>query len=198
MSRRQAERSETTRRELLRVARELFTDPGYSATPIEEVAERAGVTKGALYHHFRNKRELFQAVFEEIEQELVEKVIVAAAGAGDDVWEGMRLGVRAFLEASLDASVGRIVLLDGPSVLGWETWKEIDERYGYAVVRGSLESAMEAGIIARRPVDPLARLFLAALSEAALQIPRAPDTDVAMEEMSAAVWSILDSMRAKS
>ncbi len=178
------------------MARDLFADPGYAETTIHDVAERAGMTKGALYHHFPNKRTLFQAVFEEIEQELVEKVIVAAAGAGPDVWEGMRVGVRAFLEASIDPSVGRIVLIDGPSVLGWETWKEIDERYGFAIVKGSLEAAMEAGIIARRPVDPLALLFLAALSEAALQIARSSDTDKTMIEMTEAVESLLDSMRA--
>jgi AcrR family transcriptional regulator len=195
MSRRQADRSEATRRELVRVARELFTEPGYAATSIEDVADRAGVTKGAIYHHFRNKRELFQAGFEEIEQELVAKVIEAAGGAGADAFEALKLGTRAFLEASSDPAAGRIVLLDGPSVLGWETWKEIDDRYGFGLTRASLEVAMEAGVLARRPVDPLAHIFLAALSEAALQIARAPDTERAMKEMTDAVWSMLDSMR---
>lgn len=180
------------------MARELFTEPGYSRTPIEAVAERAGVTKGALYHHFQNKRDLFQAVFEELEKEVVEKVIVAASTAGDDIWEGLRLGVRTFLEGARDPAVGRIMLLDGPSVLGWDTWKEIDERYGLGVTRASLEAAMDAGVIERRPVVPLAQLFLAALSEAALQIARAPDTERAMEEMSDAIWSLLESLRVRS
>lgn len=197
MSTRQAERSEATRRELLRVARACFTERGYAGTRIEEVAEGAGVTKGALYHHFRTKKELFQAVFEELEQELIEKVVTAAGGAGGDVWGGMRAGVRAFLETALDPAVGRVVLLDGPSVLGWETWKEIDERYGFGITRASLQAAMDAGIVQRRPVDPLARLFLAALSEAALQIARAPDTDAAMQEMSDAVFALLDSLRVR-
>lgn len=197
MSTRQAERSETTRRELLRVARACFTERGYAGTRIEEVAEGAGVTKGALYHHFRTKKELFQAVFEELEQELIEKVVTAAGEAGADVWKGMRAGVRAFLETALDPAVGRVVLLDGPSVLGWETWKEIDERYGFGITRASLQAAMDAGIVQRRPVDPLARLFLAALSEAALQIARAPDTDAAMQEMSDAVFALLDSLRVR-
>jgi AcrR family transcriptional regulator len=192
---RQVERSEATRRQLLGVARALFTDPGYSQTPIEEIAERAGVTKGALYHHFRNKRELFRAVFEELEQELVAKVVEAAGAAGTDVWEGLRLGVRAFLEASRDPAVARVVLIDGPSVLGWEAWKEIDERYGFGITRASIEGAMEAGVIRRQPVDPLARIFLAALSEAAIQIARAPDADRAMEEMLGAVESMMESMR---
>lgn len=195
MSRRQAERSEATRGELIRVARELFAEPGYSATSIEDIAERAGVTKGAIYHHFRTKRDLFQATFEVLEKELVEKVIVAASVAGDDHLEGIRVGTRAFLEASLDPAVARIVLIDGPSVLGWETWKEIDERYGYAITSGSLQAAMDAGLLVKRPVEPLARLFLAALSEAALQIARAEDRERAMQEMTDAVWSIVDSMR---
>lgn len=195
MSRRQAERSEATRGELIRVARELFAEPGYAATSIEDIAERAGVTKGALYHHFRNKRDLFQAVFEVLETELVEKVIIAASQAGDDHLKGIRLGTGAFLEASLDPAVGRIVLIDGPSVLGWEAWKEIDERYGFAITSGSLQAAMDAGLLRRQPVEPLARLFLAALSEAALQIARAQDRKRAMREMTDAVWSIVDSMR---
>jgi AcrR family transcriptional regulator len=196
MSRRQAERSETTRRELVRVARELFTEPGYAETPIEDVAKRAGVTKGALYHHFRNKRELFQAVFEELEQEIVGKVVEAAAGAGDDALEALRRGTRAFLETSRDPAVARVVLLDGPSVLGWETWREIDDRYGFGLTKASIEGAMAAGVLARKPVEPLAHIFLAALSEAALQIARAPDTKRAMDEMTDAVWSMIDSMRA--
>ncbi len=196
MSRKQAERSEATRNELLRVARALFAEHGFADTPLDLVAERAGVTKGALYHHFKNKRELFQAVFEQLEGELCEKVIVAAAGAGDDVWEGLKAGVRAFLEAALDPACQRIVMLEGPSVLGWETWREIDERYGYGLTKASLEAAMDAGVLARRPVEPLARLFLAALSEAGIQIARAPNTREEMEQMSAAVMSILEAMRA--
>jgi AcrR family transcriptional regulator len=193
----QAERSGTTRAELVRVARELFTDPGYSETSLDQVADRAGVTKGALYHHFANKRELFQAVFEQLEQEICELIIVAAAGAGADVWAGMQAGVRAFLEAGVkDAAIQRIVLLDGPTILGWETWKEIDERYGFGLTKASIEQAMEAGVLAKRPVEPIARLFLASLSEAAIQIARADDQEKAMDEMSSAIWAMVESLRA--
>lgn len=193
----QTERSEATRGELIRVARELFTDPGYTETSLDTVAERAGVTKGALYHHFKNKRELFQAVFEQLEMEICERVIVAAAGAGDDVWTGLQAGVRAFLEAGAhDAAIQRIVLLDGPTILGWETWKEIDERYGFGLTKASIEQAMQAGVLKHRPSEPIARLFLASLSEAAIQIARADDQDAAMEEMSSAVWALIESLRA--
>ena len=195
---RQAERSEATRAELVRVARELFAANGFAETPIELVAERAGVTKGALYHHFRNKRDLFQAVFEQIETELCEGVVVAAAAAGDDVWLALQNGVRAFMEAALDPACQRVVLIEGPSVLGWEEWREIEERYGYGLTKASLETAMEAGVLVKRPVEPLARLFLAALSEAAVQVARSSDPKTEMEEMTAAVLSILDSMRVKS
>jgi AcrR family transcriptional regulator len=195
MSRTQVERSEGTRNQLLAVARQLFAENGFEKTPLDLVAERAGVTKGALYHHFRNKRELFQAVFEVLEQELCEATIVAAVGAGTDVWEGLRAGVRAFLEAALDPAAQRIVMIEGPTVLGWETWKEIDERYGYGLVKGSLEGAMAAGVLRQRPVEPLARLFLAAISEAAIQIARAPDTEAEMEAMYAALMATLEGLR---
>lgn len=193
----QAERSETTRGELLRVARELFTDPGYTQTSLDLVAERAGVTKGALYHHFKNKRELYQAVFEQLEQEMCERIIVAAAAAGDDVWAGMQAGVQAFLATAVDdPATQRIVLIDGPTVLGWETWKEIDDRYGFGLTKASVEQAMAAGVLVQRPAEPIARLFLASLSEAALQIARADDQQKAMEEMSSAIWALVESLRA--
>ena len=193
----QAERSESTRGELIRVARELFTDPGYTETSLDTVAERAGVTKGALYHHFKNKRELFQAVFEQLEMEICERVIMAAGGAGSDVWKGLQAGVNEFLEAGAhDNAIQRIVLLDGPTILGWETWKEIDERYGFGLVKASIEQAMEAGVLAKRPSEPIARLFLASLSEAAIQIARADDQQHAMDEMSSAIWALMESLRA--
>src|SRR2546423_2089271 len=96
----QAERSETTKGDLLRVARELFTERGYAGTTLDEVGDRAEVTKGALYHHFRDKLELFRGVFEELEKELCDKVVLAAITAGDDVLEQMRRGVQAFLQGA--------------------------------------------------------------------------------------------------
>jgi len=195
MSSRQAQRSEATRREFLRVARELFTEKGYEATTLDDVSERTGVTKGALYHHFKDKRELFRAVFEELEQEMCNQIIAAAATTGDDVWEQMQRGVSAFLDAASEPEQRRICLIDGPSVLGWDTWREIDERYGYGLTKGIIEAAMNAGVIERRPVEPLARIFLAALSEAALQIARADDPAKARDEMSATLWALVGSLR---
>ncbi len=191
----QAERSEATRHKLLAVAREHLAAKGFEGTKLEEVADQAGVTKGALYHHFKNKKDLFQAVFELIEEEMCAKCINAALEAGDDAWAALRAGVRGFLEAALDPAAQRIVLLEGPSVLGWDLWREIDERFGFGLTKASLQSAMAAGVLKERPVDPLAHLFLAAISEAALQIARAQDTQAEMEEMFNAVMSILEAMR---
>lgn len=195
MSSRQAQRSETTRRELLSVARVLFTDKGFAAATLDDVAERAGVTKGALYHHFRDKKELFRAVFEALEQEMCNEIIAAAATAGDDVLEQMRRGVQAFLGAATDPAKQRICLIDGPSVLGWETWRAIDEQYGFALTKGILEAAMDAGVIKKRPVSPLAHIMLASLSEAAIQVARSDDKAKATEEMSSTLWALLDSLR---
>jgi hypothetical protein len=95
-----------------------------------------------------------------------------------------------------DRGVQRVVLLDGPTILGWETWKEIDERYGFGLTKASIEQAMDAGVFARRPSEPIARLFLASLSEAAIQIARADDQEQAMAEMSSAIWALVESLRA--
>ncbi|MEX2395102.1 MAG: helix-turn-helix domain-containing protein, partial [Actinomycetota bacterium] len=112
MTRTQAERSEATRVKLLSVARMLFAEQGFADTPLDLVAERAGVTKGALYHHFKNKRDLFQAVFEQLEQEMCDKVITAAISAGDDALVSMQAGVRAFMETALAPAAQRIVLIE--------------------------------------------------------------------------------------
>jgi AcrR family transcriptional regulator len=197
MSSRQAQRSETTRRELMSVARALYTEKGFASATLDDVAERAGVTKGALYHHFKDKKELFRAVFEELEREMCDEIIAAAATApAGDVLEQMRRGVDAFLSAAADPAKQRICLIDGPSVLGWETWREIDEQYGYGLTKGIIEAAMDAGVLVRRPVEPLAHIMLSALSEAAIQIARADDAKKATEEMSSALWAMIESLRA--
>src|SRR5262245_42317013 len=122
----QEERSETTRAKLLGAAWKLFATRGYAATSIDDIAARAALTKGAFYHHFDDKQSIFRAVFEEAERRLTE---AAAAGAqGPDAWRRFRAGCHAFLEASMDPGVQQIVLRDGPAVLGWETWREIETR----------------------------------------------------------------------
>lgn len=196
MSSRKAERSEATRSALVTAARALFAERGYAETGTEEIVQRAGVTRGALYHHFRDKRDLFRAVVEEMEGEVTQSIAAAAFAVTDPV-EQLRAGSQAFLDACLDPAVQRIILQDGPSVLGLEGWREIEARYGFALLRGALQAAMEAGTIERQAVDALAHLLLGALSEAALTIVRAEDVASARAEVGTTLQRLLEGLRAQ-
>jgi AcrR family transcriptional regulator len=170
----QAERRSATRRALLDAGRELFAQRGFSGAGQEDIVARAGVTRGALAHHFGTKQRLFRAVVESIEIELAEHIATAAM-LGDDPIAQLRLGCLAFLDSALDPAVRRIVLLDAPAVLGWQAWREIDTTYGLGLVSEALEHCMDAGLIPRRPVQPLAHILLAALNEAAMLVANADD-----------------------
>ena len=189
----QAERSETTRTKLLAVARKLFRTRGYAVTSLDDIAARAGVTKGAFYHHFADKKAIFTAVFEEAERELVEAG--AAQARGSDVWDRFRTGCRAFLEASLDPGIQRVALLDAPVVLGWEEWREIVEHHTLGVLEAGLERAMAAGQISRRSVKPLARLLLGALCEGARMIARSADPRAGLAEVAREIDALLAGIR---
>jgi AcrR family transcriptional regulator len=189
-----ADRSDETRGRLLEVARRLFAERGFAATPTEEVVREAGVTRGALYYHFRDKQDLFRAVVEELQQQIMERIEVAAAGAADP-WSGLQAGLQAFLDACLDPAVQRVVLLDAPSALGWAEWRELDERYGFRLLRDALQALMEAGLLERQPVEPLAHLLLGALSAAGLLIAEAADTAAARAEVGATLDRLLRGLR---
>lgn len=170
----QAERRSATRAALLEAGRELFAARGFAGAGQEDIVERAGVTRGALAHHFGTKKGLFRAVVESLETQLAEHIATAAM-RGDDPMAHLRLGCLAFLDAALDPAVRRIVLLDAPAVLGWQAWREIDTTYGLGLVSAALEHCMEAGLMTRRPVQPLAHILLAALNEAAMLVANADD-----------------------
>jgi AcrR family transcriptional regulator len=191
---RRVAQSEATRAALVRAARKLFAARGYAAVATEEIVRRAGVTRGALYHHFRDKRDLFRAVVEQLEQEMVEK-IAAAALRESDPWRAQQVALDAFLDVCLEPDVQRITLTDAPSVLGLEAWREIEARYGLALVRAGLQLVMEAGLIEEQPLDPLAHLILGALGEAGLVIARAEDPKAARAEVGASVERLLDGLR---
>jgi AcrR family transcriptional regulator len=195
----QAERSEATRVALLRAARDLFTERGYGDTPTEEIVRRAGVTRGALYHHFEDKTDVFAAVFRDLTCEVADKARAAAMAAGPTgSWAHLIEGCRAFLDACLEPSVQRIVLLDAPSVLGWERWRELDAKHGFGLVRKALDVAMESGVLDRQPVDPLAHMVLGALNEAALAMVRADDVQKSRAEVGAAIERLLEGLKAAS
>src|SRR5436190_18580314 len=195
-SSRQTERSAATRARLVTAARELLAARPYADVGTEEIVRRAEVTRGALYHHFADKRDLFRAVHEQMEEELVEAIgaRLVAAAATDPV-EALRVGVRSFLDACTEPSFARITLVDAPAVLGWEEWRRIDEKHGLRLVIAGLEGAMEAGALRRQPVRPLAQLMLATMGEAGLVVANSSSPEKTRTEIEAALMAWLDGLR---
>ena len=189
-----AEQGEATRATLVRVARELFARKGYADTSIDDITRRAKVTRGALYHHFADKRELFKAVFEDVEREVVES-IVAKVAAEEDAERRLKVGLNAFLDACMGRDVQRIVLLDAVSVLGWETWHEIDAAYALGATRAAIEMAMADGVLRRQDPEPLSHLMLGAMNEAGLAIARSDDVEGARRRFGEALEQWVDGLR---
>ena len=195
----QAERSAATRGALVRAARELFARDGYAATGREAIVERAGVTRGAMYHHFADKEALFRAVFEEIEAEVMAKAAEAAMTvAPDDPLGQLRAGSLAYLDVALDPAVQRICLLDAPAVLSPAARQEVLDAYAVGLVREVLKAAMDSGALRAQPLEPLTHVLLAALHEAALYVARADDHTAARADVGTTVEHLLDSLRSPS
>jgi AcrR family transcriptional regulator len=192
---RQAARSQATRAKLIAAGRQLFAKHGYAGVGTEQIVKRARVTRGALYHHFADKRELFLAVHEQLEAELVETIAAALAEAStEDPIEAMKVAVRAFLDSAVDPGRARITLIEAPSVLGWAEWREIDARYGLGLASAALQGAMEVGRIEARPVEPLAAIFVAALGEAGIRVASAADPAAARAEVQDALEALIDGL----
>jgi AcrR family transcriptional regulator len=195
VKRTQIERSEATRGALISAARELFGTRGYGDVGTEEIVARAGVTRGALYHHFADKRDLFRAVLEALEQEVIarlgEQVVAKAASAA----EALEATMSAWLDVCEEPDVQQIMLLDAPGVLGWDEWREIGHRYALGEAMGLLEAAMDAGDLARQPVRPLAHVVVGALDEAALYVARAEDRATARAEMTGVLERLITGLR---
>jgi len=191
------ERADATRGALLRVARELFGQRGYANVGTEEIVERAGVTRGALYHHFNGKRELFRAVHEQLEQEILTGIAGLMHEVADPV-EMLRAGLVAFLDVCTDRPLIQISMLDAPMVLGWAAWREIGEHYGLGLITAALAGGMDAGLLRRQNVRPLALVLLGAVDEAALYIANADDPNLARTEMEPVLISLLDGQRTQS
>jgi AcrR family transcriptional regulator len=191
---RKAEQSEATRAALLSAARKLFAQQGYAETGTAQIVERARVTRGALYHHFRDKADLFEAVLDQIEAELLERSM-RAAPAGGGVWEALQAAFQAFLDACQEPEVQRIVLTDAAAVLGRRKFREIEEKYSLGALERVLEAAIAEGIVARQPVKPMARLLLSALEEAGMLIVEADDPAVARREVGEAVTRLVGALR---
>jgi AcrR family transcriptional regulator len=192
----QAERSDATRGALIAAARELFARNGYAGVGTEEIVRAAGVTRGALYHHFGGKEALLEAVYEQIEVEFLQR-IGALVGPQEETnpLGALADGAEAFIEASRDPEVYRIVLLDAPAVLGWERWREIGWRYAMGMTEAILGAAVAAGQIPEQPLRPLAYVLMGALDEAALYVARAEDPEAARAEVAPIVRRLIDGLR---
>ena len=189
------ERSEATRAALMAAARPLFADRGFAGVGTEEIVRAAGVTRGALYHQFRDKRELFAAVFEQLEGELAQRVGEAAAASGaTEPLAALRVGTDAWLDACTEREVQRIVLLDGPAVLGTERAREIGLRHSVGLVEAALQAAVEAGQLAPQPVRGLAHILLGAVDEAALYVATSDDQVAARAEVGAVLDRLLQTL----
>ena len=191
---RKAEQSKETQDRLIKAAKELFTTKGYAGTAMEDLVAKAGMTRGALYHQYQDKRDLFRAVFSSVEEDLGQRIAMEVASETDP-WKQLQAGARAFLKSASDPVIRRIVLVDGPSVLGWEEWRRIDAQHSLGMVRMIFEMNIAAGNVAPQPVEPLAHLIVGALNEAALAVAAADDPEHAREEFGASMMRVLDAFR---
>lgn len=191
----QEQRSEATRKRLIEAGIDLFSSEGFAQVGTEALVKRAQVTRGALYHHFGDKRDLFRAVHEELESRLVAEIGAAMqAAATDDPIEALGVAAGAVLDVAIDRQVARVTLIDAPSVLGWEEWREIDARYGLGLAEAALTAAIDAGRIRPQPVRPLAHLVLAALGEAAIMVATAADPEAERAEVEPALRALLEAL----
>ncbi|ULE32358.1 TetR/AcrR family transcriptional regulator [Mycobacterium sp. IDR2000157661] len=182
----QAERTAATRAQLIEAARKLFADRGFADISTQAIVAEAGVTRGALYHQFEDKAQLFAAVYEDVERDLVADIArqIAEQQPADPL-AAMRVGARLFLDGCSAPDVAQIVLIDAPAVLGWVRWREVGMKYGLGVIEGMLAHAIAEGSIPDQPVRSTAHVLLGALDEAALYISRAADRAAARAEMDA-------------
>lgn len=183
-------RGAATRERLLAAARRLFGERGYEATSIESVLEASGVARGALYHHFHSKADLFDAVLAEVLIEIAQRTAAAAMDSGDPL-EGLRAGSHAWLQLALDPAIQRIALLDPTIAVGWARWREQDEQHSLGGLRASLLRLAGEGRVPSGQVELLAQVLLAALNEAALYVAYAEDQRDAAETARVTVDTLL-------
>lgn len=193
---RKVEQGLQTRKALLGVARELFVERGYEETSIELVLERAAISRGALYHHFESKRDLYEAVLEDIETRLADGVLKAASGVEDPL-AAMKAGCGAFLRMAREPDIKRIVLTDAPTVVGWERWREIDERHAFGILKLGLASTPAATRLTDGASDALAHVLLASLLELGMLVARSDKPRAAQKNAQAVLEDLLDRLLAE-
>lgn len=192
----QQERSQTTTRQLIEAARELFAKSGYQDASLSAIVRACKMTKGALYHQFANgKVELFEAVFR-AEQERLREAFERAYAAKRDPVAGVHAGLSALLNESLEPGVQRITLVDAPSVFGYERMRQLEETYGIAAISDALRQAIKAGRIRRRDVETVAYLLYGAVTQGALFAARSNDEQAAARKVERELKVLLESLQA--
>jgi AcrR family transcriptional regulator len=190
-------RGAQTRRDLITAGRALFVDPGYFRTSIGDLVARSNAgSRGAFYHHFADKAALFRAVFEEVEEDLMLRAM--AHPPPGDSWERLNHGLRGFLEAALEPEVQRVILIDGPVVLGWQTLREIEQSSSISMIEHALHEAMADGAIDTQPVRELTHMLVAAIEEASLLVAYARHPGDARAAAAAVLDRMLLSLKAPS
>ena len=196
-SRTQAERLAATRAALLKEARAIFATAGYEAAATEEIVKRAKVTRGALYHHFKDKRDLFEAVVEEVARGIATTIDDTAVPSRTPL-ETLVEGMRAFLDACLDPAVRRIYLIDAPAVLGWHRWREIDAPHGVRSLREGIAAVLEAQPDPALAIEPLTFMLSGASNEAALWVAEAEDEKSARRAVDRTLGVLIERLFAPS
>jgi AcrR family transcriptional regulator len=194
MRSRRLDYSESTRSALVDSAVELFTKRGYAGTSLDEIAKRARVTKGALYHHFSGKQALFEAAFDAVES-LVFGRLEKILNGPETPWDRALSGLREFIKSCLDPSYQRIAIHEAPVVMGWERWREAEDRASFGLIRSSLEGLIEAGEIESVPVEITARLLFGALSSAATEIAGSAEPKKVGAQVEAVIVQLLNRVR---
>jgi len=187
--------TEITHRELIAAARVQFSQFGYAATRTEEIVRATGLTRGALYHHFSDKKGLFRAVLEALQEELTAEVVQRARETAGGSIDRLRAGFHAYLDLALREDVRQILLIDGPAVLGWEVWREIDLQNAFRITQVAIERAIGEGGIDPVPVDELTHVLLGALTQASLEIGRSVEPASARDVYGEVVDFLLDRLR---
>ena len=187
---RKAERGQATRDRLVAVATRLFAELGYDETSIEQVLHESEVSRGALYHHFGSKEALFEAVLEALEQDIGRRLRADMAKASD-LLALIRAGCLGWIRMTGDPVVQQILLVDAPSVLGWQRWREMDEEHTLGEIKAFLAAVAQEGRLDPAQVDLMAYVWIAVMNEIALYIARAEGGEAARREGEAVVDTFL-------
>ncbi|GED66351.1 TetR family transcriptional regulator [Brevibacillus reuszeri] len=191
-----AEQAKLTISKLTEVARDFFTTYGYADAAMEDLVKKAGLTRGALYHHFGNKEGLFMAILDLVQKEIAERV-ETEAGKSSDPWEQLLLGCLAFVSAAVENQNRRILLIDGPSVVGWEAWRKMDEQHSMRLLREQLEDMAQQGYLKSFSINAMTHLLSGAMNEGVLWVAQMPDQEQALLEIKTALSLLLEGWKAK-